>query len=86
MKKIIAAIIRSFMPNAIREHEREEKAKRIHNAVVMQTLLDNEHMIKDAVNKRFDTVYTTKKALKTARVYGMNTYSSFTALQEADFR
>ena len=86
MKKIIAAIIRSFMPNAIREHEREEKARRIHNAVVMQTLLDNEHMIKDAVNKRFDTVYTTKKALKTARVYGMNTYNSFTALQEADFR
>ena len=86
MKKIIAAIIRSFMPNAIREHEREEKARRIHNAVVMQTLLDNEHMIKDAVNKRFDTVYTTKKALKTARVYGMNTYNSFTALKEADFR
>ena len=86
MKKIIAAIIRSFMPNAIREHEREEKAKRIHNAVVMQTLLDNEHMIKEAVNKRFDTVYTTKKALKTARVYGMNTYNSFTALKEADFR
>ena len=86
MKKIIAAIIRSFMPNAIREHEREEKAKRIHNAVVMQTLLDNEHMIKEAVNKRFDTVYTTKKALKVGRVYGMNTYNSFTALQEADFR
>ena len=86
MKKIIAAIIRSLMPNAIREHEREEKAKRIHNAVVMQTLLDNEHMIKDTVNKRFDTVYTTKKALKTARVYGMNTYNSFTALKEADFR
>ena len=86
MKKIIAAIIRSFMPNAIREHEREEKVKRIHNAVVMQTLLDNEHMIKEAVNKRFDTVYTTKKALKTARVYGMNTYNSFTALKEADFR
>lgn len=86
MKKIIAAIIRSFMPNAVREHKREEKAKRIHNAVIMQNLLDNEHMIKDAVNKRFDTVYTTKKALKTARVYGMNTYNSFKALKEADFR
>lgn len=86
MKKIIAAIIRVIMPKAIREHEREEKARRIHNAVVMQTLLDNEHMIKEAVNKRFDTVYTTKKALKTARVYGMNTYNSFTALKEADFR
>ena len=86
MKKIIAAIIRSFMPKAVREHEREEKARRIHNAVVMQTLLDNEHMIKEAVNKRFDTVYTTKKALKTARVYGMSTYSSVRALIEADFR
>lgn len=86
MKKIITAIIRFFMPNIIREHEIEEKARRIHNAVIMQNLLDNEHMIKDAVNKRFDTVYTTKKALKTARVYGMNTYNSFTALREADFR
>ena len=86
MKKIIAAIIRTIMPNEVRKHKREEKAKRIHNAVVMQNLLDNEHMIKEAVNKRFDTVYTTKKALKTARVYGMNTYNSFTALREADFR
>lgn len=86
MKKIIAAIIRFFMPKAVRKHEREEKAKRIHNAVVMQTLLDNEHMIKDAVNERFDTVYTTKKALKTARVYGMNDYNSALALRNADFR
>ena len=86
MKKIIAAIIRAIMPNAVRKHEREEKARRIHNAIIMQNLLDNEHMIKDAVNKRFDTVYTTKKALKTARVYGMNDYNSFRALQEADFR
>ena len=86
MKKIIATIIRSFMPKAVREHEREEKARRINNAVIMQNLLDNEHMIKDAVNKRFDTVYTTKKALKVARVYGISDYNSFKALQEADFR
>lgn len=86
MKKIIAAIIRTIMPNEVRKHKKEEQAKRIHNAVIMQNLLDNEHMIKDAVNKRFDTVYTTKKALKVGRVYGMNTYNSFTALQEADFR
>lgn len=85
MKKIIAAIIRTIMPNEVRKHKKEEQAKRIHNAVIMQNLLDNEHMIKDAVNKRFDTVYTTKKALKVGRVYGMNTYNSFTALQEADF-
>jgi hypothetical protein len=86
MKKIIAAIIRTIMPNEVRKHKREEKAKRIHNAVVMQTLLGNEHMIKDAVNKRFDTVYTTKKALKTSRVYGMNDYNSALALRNADFR
>lgn len=86
MKKIIAAIIRFFMPKAIRKHEREEKTRRIYNAVIMQNLLDNEHMIKDAVNKRFDTVYTTKKALKTARVYGMNDYNSALALRNADFR
>ena len=86
MKKIIATIIRFFMPKAVREHEREEKIKRIHNAVVMQQLLDNEHMIKDAVNNHFDTVYTTKQALKTARVYGRSDYNSFRALQEADFR
>ena len=86
MKKIIAVIIRVIMPNAVREHEREEKARRINNAVIMQNLLDNEHMIKDAVNNHFDTVYTTKKALKTARVYGMSDYNSFKALKEADFR
>ena len=86
MKKIVATIIRFFMPKAVREHEREEKARRINNAVIMQNLLDNEHMIKDAVNKRFDTVYTTKKALKIARVYGMNDYNSALALRNADFR
>lgn len=86
MKKIIAAIIRFFMPKAVRKHEREEKAKNIHNADTIQHLLDLEHMIKDAVNKRFDTVYTTKKALKTARIYGMSDYNSFKALNEADFR
>ena len=86
MKKIIAAIIRAIMPNEVRKHKREEKAKRIHNAVVMQNLLDNEHMIKEAVNKRFDTVCTTKDALKIARIHGMNNYRSFRALEEADFQ
>lgn len=86
MKKIIAAIIRFVMPNAIRQHEKEKEIKRNHNAVIMQNLLDDEHMIKDAVNKRFDTVYTTKKALKTARVYGMSNYRSDVALENADFQ
>ena len=86
MKKIIAAIIRFLMPKAVKEHEREEKARRIHNAVVMQNLLDNEHMLKNAVNARLDTAYTTKKALEMARVCGIYDYNSFTALKEADFR
>ena len=86
MKKIIAAIIRVIMPNEVRKHKREEKTKYIHNAVVIQTLLDNEHMIKDAVNERFDAVYTTKKALKVSRIFGMNDYNSALALEKADFR
>ena len=86
MKKIIATIIRFVMPKAIKQHEKEEKARRIHNAVIIQSLLDNEHMIKDAVNERFDTVYTTKKALKTARVYGISDYRSDIALDNADFK
>lgn len=86
MKKIIAGIIRVIMPKAIREHEKEKRISQINNAVIMQNLLDNEHMIKDAVNKRFGTVYTTKKALKTARVYGMNDYNSAEALKKADFQ
>lgn len=86
MKKIIAAIIRVIMPKVIEKHEREEKARRIHNAVIMQNLLDNEHMIKDAVNNRFDTVCTTKDALKIARIHGMTDYNSAEALRNADFR
>lgn len=86
MKKIIATIIRAIMPKAVREHKREEKARRVHNAVIMQNLLDNEHMIKEAVNKRFDTVCTTKDALKIARIHGMSDYNSVEALRNADFR
>lgn len=86
MKKIIAAIIRSFMPNAIREHEREEKAKRIHNANVMQHLLDAEHDLRDRVNEHQFIPSTTKKAVLMANKYGFSRYNSFKALKEADFR
>ena len=86
MKKIIAAIIRVIIPKVVRKHEREKESKRIHNAYIMQDLLDNEHRIKNAVNKRFDTAYTTKKALRTARIHGMSDYYSDLALQGADFR
>lgn len=86
MKKIIATIIRAIMPKAIKKHKEEEKARRNHNAVIMQQLLDAEHMIKDAVNNRFDTVYTTKKALITARAYTISDYDSAKALRNANFR
>lgn len=86
MKKIIVAIIRLIMPNAVRKHEREEKARRIHNANVMQSLLDNEHEIRDKVNSYQNIPSTTKKALIVAHRHGMSNYSSFRALMEADFR
>lgn len=86
MKKIIAAIIRSFMPNAVRKHEREEKAKRIHNANVMQELLDNEHALRDRVNGHEHIPSTTKNAILKANRYGLNRYNSFEALRNADFR
>lgn len=86
MKKIIAAVIRFLMPKVIEKHEREKKARRIHNANVMQELLDNEHEIRDKVNARFDAVYTTREALKVAYRNDMGNYHSYFALQEADFR
>ena len=86
MKKIIATIIRFVMPKAIKQHEKEEKARRIHNANVMQELLDNEHDLRDRINAHFDTVYTTKKALRLGYVNDMTDYNSYFALQEADFK
>ena len=85
MKKIIAIIIRVIMPNAIRQHEKEKKNKHIHNANIMQHLLDAEHDIKYRVNERFDTVYTTKNAIKCANAYGITKYNSVRALNEARF-
>lgn len=86
MKKIIAAIIRSFMPNAVREHKREEKARRIHNANVMQELLDNEHYLRDKINEHEHIPSTTKNAILKANRYGLDRYNSFEALKMADFR
>ena len=86
MKKIIATIIRAIMPKAVKKHKEEEKAKRIYNAVIMQDLLDHEHMIKDKINEQFNTVYTTKNAIKCANAYGFLEYNSFKALEEAKFK
>lgn len=82
MKKIIAAIIRAIMPKAVKKHE---NAKRVHNAIVLQNLLDKEHSIRDSYNNEFDTVYTTKKALKEAYKRWKTGYNSAVALYHADF-
>ena len=86
MKKIIAAIIRVIMPKAVKEHEREEKARRIHNANVMQELLDNEHEIRDSFNQHQHIPSTTKNAILKANKYGLIKYNSALALKNADFR
>ena len=86
MKKIIAAIIRVIMPNEVRKHKREEKAKRIHNANVLQHLLDAEHDLRDRVNEHQHIPSTTKNAILKANKYGLSRYNSFEALKEAAFR
>ena len=86
MKKIIAAIIRAIMPKAIRKHQREKKVKRIHNNHIMQTLLDNEHKIRDSFNQHQHIPSTTKNAILKANKYGLIKYNSALALKNADFR
>lgn len=86
MKKIIAAIIRFFMPNAIREHKREEKARRIHNANVLQYLLDKEHYIRDEYNLNNNTVFTTKEAIRRAYVSGKTDYNGYGSLINEGYR
>ena len=86
MKKIIANIIRFVMPNAIRQHEKEVKNKHDYNATIMQHLLDAEHDIRDELNKRCDSVYTTKQAIECANAYGITKYNSVRALNEARFK
>ena len=86
MKKFIATIIRFVMPNMIRQHEMEERRRRIHNANVMQHLLDAEHDLRDRVNEHQFIPSTTKKAVLMANKYGFSRYSSVKALKEADFQ
>ena len=82
MKKIIATIIRSFMPKAVREHENKRK----HNANVLQHLLDAEHDLRDRVNEHEYIPCTTKKAILIANWHGFSRYNSAEALKTADFR
>lgn len=83
MKKFIATIIRAIMPNTVRQHEEQ---KRIHNANVIQHLLDAEHDLRNRVNEHQFIPSTTKKAVLMANKYGFSRYSSVKALKEADFR
>lgn len=86
MKKIIAAIIRAIMPKAIRQHEREEKTRRIDNANVLQYLLDKEHYIRDEYNSDNNTVFTTKEAIRRAYVSGKTDYNGYGSLINAGYR
>ena len=86
MKKIIAAIIRVIMPKAVKKHEEEEKARRIHNANEIQHLLRKEHAIADLYNADNNTVYTTAKALDMAKLENRTDYNRHLALKMADFR
>lgn len=86
MKRFIATIIRFVMPNMIRQHEKEERNRRVHNANVIQHLLDNEHDLRNRVNEHQFIPSTTKKAVLMANKYGFSRYNSVKALKEADFR
>ena len=86
MKKIIAAIIRFVMPKAVRQHEREEKARRINNANVLQILLDREHHIRDKYNADNNAVFTTKEAIRRAYVSGQTDYNGYGSLINEGYR
>ena len=86
MKKIIAAIIRFFMPKAVREHEREEKARRLNNACVLQYLLNKEHNIRDEYNFNNNTVFTTKEAIRRAYLSDQTDYNEYGSLISEGYR
>lgn len=83
MKKFIATIIRAIMPKAVRQYEEQ---KRVHNARILQNLLNVEHDLRDRVNEHQFIPSTTKKAVLMANKYGFSRYNSVKALKEADFR
>lgn len=86
MKKIICTIIRVIMPKAVRQHEREEKARRIYNANMLQHLLDTEHDLRNKVNEHQHIPSTTKNAILLANKHGFSKYNSSEALRNAGFR
>ena len=64
----------------------ERKAKREHNATVVQYLLDREHFIRDTYNDKYNTCHTTAKAIDVAVANKIITYNRHTALKDANYR
>lgn len=79
MKKFIANLLFGKLA-------RKERARRKHNANVLQSLLDHEHDLRDMVDNDCNQVFTTKNALLYGNLERFFTYSSRKALREADFR
>ena len=79
MKKIIANLLFGKLA-------REERARRNHNAKILQNLLNVEHDLKNRVNSMNNTVYTTKKAIEIANKTNFCNHNSLRSLEEADFR
>lgn len=91
MKKLIVALVYAFervfnINGIVTKTFREEKARRVHNANVIQHLLDAEHDLRDRVNEHQFIPSTTKNAILKANKYGFSRYNSYRALIEADFR
>ncbi len=78
MKKFIANLLFGKLV-------REERARRKHNAKILQNLLNVEHDLKNRINGMHNTVYTTKKAIEIANKTNFCNHNSFRSLQEADF-
>ena len=79
MKKIIANLLFGKLA-------REERARRNHNARILQNLLNVEHDLKNRINSMNNTVYTTKKAIEIANKTNFCNHNSLRSLEEADFR
>jgi hypothetical protein len=79
MKKFIANLLFGKLA-------RKEKARRRHNARILQNLLNVEHDLKNRINNMNNTVYTTKKAIEIANKTKFCNHNSLKSLEEADFR
>ena len=79
MKKFIAELLFGKIA-------RKERARRNHNARVLQYLLNREHSIRDKYNLEHNTVFTTKKAIDMAWKDKETDYNRHLALKKATFK